>query len=88
MAKPKSAVAEATAEITAKADALDLRRRHQINNQIAIINRLSDQGGYDDVMQDLVARLTETQALLDEARAENAVLQASQVFGYNVAQET
>lgn len=76
MAARKSAVTKAVEEITAKADALDLRRRHQIDNQIAIINRLSDQGGYDDVVQDLVARLTEAQAQLDEAKAEISRLQA------------
>lgn len=88
MGKPKSAVTKAVQDIRREADALDARRRHQIDNQIAIINRISDQGGYDDAMQDLVARLSETQAQLDEAKAENAVLRASHTFGYGVGQDT
>jgi HPt (histidine-containing phosphotransfer) domain-containing protein len=81
MAAAKSAVTKAVQAEREKASALDLRRQKQIANQIDIINRLSDQGGYDDVMQDLVARLTEAQAALNEAKAEISRLQAEKAGG-------
>lgn len=81
MSAPKSALTKAVQQEREKASALDLRRQKQIANQVAIINRLSDQGGYDDVMQDLVLRLSEAQAALDEAKAEISLLQAEKAGG-------
>ena len=78
MASPRSAVTKAVSLEREKAQAIDDRRQAQIQNQIDIINRLSDQGGYDDVMKDLVERLSDTQVRLRDAEAEIARLQAEQ----------
>lgn len=57
-------------QILEEAGRLDARRLAQINNQIGIINRLLEGHTYDDVMRELTVRLSDTEAALDEAKAE------------------
>lgn len=71
MSAKKSAVTKATQEIAAQAQELDNRRRLQITNQIASINRLMEGGRtYDDEMQILHEQLADCQAKLVDAMLE------------------
>lgn len=82
MGRPKSAVTKATEEILEASRLSDLRRQAQVDNQVAIINRLLDGGGtYDEVLQRLNTQVAELQVRLAEVEAENAVLRAEQSEG-------
>jgi len=54
-------------ETIREAEALDLRRRHQIDNQVQSINRLLNGGTYEGEIQELHAELAAAQAERDEA---------------------
>lgn len=75
MSARKSAVMKATEEIRTKADELDNRRRLQITNQVATIDRLLKDGSYDAEMAHLHQELAETQARLVDAMLEAQRLQ-------------
>lgn len=75
MSAPSSAVTKAVAEVEARADALDRRRRKQITNQIMSIDRLLRDATYDDEMRTLHEQLAEAQAQLDEVKAELQAVQ-------------
>lgn len=55
-------------EILRKAKELDDRRQAQIQNQIDSINRLLDNGSYDDEMKALHDKLSQTRVELARAR--------------------
>lgn len=64
---PNWSAEEKLAEVTAKAVALDTRRRKQIDNQIGSINRLLKPGHtYTDEMTKLQELLAERDASLEE----------------------
>lgn len=64
---PSWSAEEKLAEVTAKAVALDTRRRKQIDNQIGSINRLLTGGHtYTDEMSHLQGLLAERDASLEE----------------------
>lgn len=66
MSAPKSAVTKAIQELRRQADAMDLRRRKQIANQTATINRLLDNPSATDEIAKLNEQLAEAQARIEE----------------------
>lgn len=70
MSARKSAVMKATEGVRQAADAFDNRRRLQITNQVATINRLMEGGTYETEMAHLHEELAETQARLVDAMLE------------------
>lgn len=57
---------EVRKELADQVEALDLRRRKQIDNQIATINRLLDGHTYDEELSTLHEQLAEAQAKVEE----------------------
>lgn len=60
---------KSTREVMREADALDSRRRHQIENQVGTINRLLAGGTYDEELRALHEELAASQAEADNLRA-------------------
>lgn len=56
-------------EVIRKADELDARRRHQIENQVGTINRLLNGATYEEEIQELHENLAVAQAERDALQA-------------------
>ena len=63
-------------ETIREAEALDARRRHQIDNQVSTINRLLAGGTYDQEIQALHEELAASQTEADELRRKLESIQA------------
>lgn len=59
-----------TREVMEQADELDARRRHQIDNQVAAINRLLEDGSYDSEMAYLHDELALAHAKIERLEKE------------------
>lgn len=59
---------KSTREVIREAEALDARRRHQIENQVNTINRLLAGGTYDQEIRALHEELAASQSEADELR--------------------
>lgn len=70
MSAKKSVVTKAVEDVRLAAQELDNRRRLQITNQVAAMNRLMEGGTYDTEMEHLHTELAETQARLVDAMLE------------------
>ena len=61
---------KSTREVIREAEALDARRRHQIENQIGTINRLLGGSTYEEEIQELHENLASAQQQRDAALEE------------------
>lgn len=66
---------KSTNDVLREADELDSRRRHQIENQVATINRLLNGETYEGEIRSLHEELAASQAEADRLRDELAKLQ-------------
>lgn len=65
---------EATEEILRRAEEIDQRRQHQIENQIGTINRLLAGATYEEEIQELHENLASAQQQRDAALQELSLL--------------